>query len=141
MDQQLQQGCSRGPRAERHSLANRKLASSFFHWSINERQTHLVGHLDLALPPPPLFLVWPRPLPATDRKWEEHLVAKQRQRAPFSASYLAVPHSSLSPSSLLFGYSTIPLPPSLGFCFFSPRGSVCVSNRATETAGLRKEWE
>lgn len=53
---------------------------------------------------------------------------------PFSASYLAVPHSSLSPSSLLFGYSTIRLPPSLGFCFFSPR-EVSVSNRATEMEG------
>lgn len=97
------------------------------------RQTHLVHHFDLALPPPLLFLVWPRPLPAPNRKWEEHLVAKQRQRAPFSASYLAVPHSSLSPSSLLFGYPTIRLPPSLAFCFLSPR-EVSV-NRATETEG------
>lgn len=80
-----------------------------------------------------LFLVWPHPLPAPNRKWEEHLVAKQRQRAPFSASYLADPHSSLSPSSLLFGFPTIGLPPSLAFCFLSPR-EVSV-NRATEKEG------
>lgn len=62
-------------------------------------------------------------------------MAKQRQRAPFSASYLAVPHSFLYPSSLLFGCFAIPLPPSLGcfflfsfffFCAFSALGEACV---------------
>lgn len=60
-------------------------------------------------------------------------MANQRQRALFSASYLAVPHSFLYPSSLLFGCFAIPLPPSLGFscfvlfCFaFSALGEACV---------------
>ena len=53
---------------------------------------------------------------------------------PFvSASYLAVPHSSLSPSSLLFGYSAI-APSCRLFACFSPR-EVSVSSSATETEG------
>lgn len=75
-------------------------------------------HLDVAPPHPPFPCLAP-----PNRKLEERLVDKQRQKAPpppFSASYLTVPHSFLYPilpPSPLLSYNHSPL--IAGFvCFF-----------------------
>ena len=57
-----------------------------------------------------------------------------------SASYLAVPHSSLSPSSLLFGFSTITSPSIAGFLLFQPSGGECVE-QGNRDGGWRRERE
>lgn len=79
-------------------------------------------------------LIWLCLLRRFSSFWPSKRWLSRDSRPLFSASYLAVPHSSLSPSSLHFGYSNIRLPPSLGFCFFSAR-EASVSNRATEAEG------
>lgn len=131
-----------GPGRGRHSLANRKLASSFYFYSTagqensSERQTWIVCQRDLAPPPPPGFLVWPHPLAAPNRStgW-----LSRDSEPPLSASYLAVPHSFLPPLWLLHHPS-----PSIAesFCFVSPRGGVRLSNGATKMAGCagEREW-
>lgn len=132
-----------GPGRGRHSLANRKLASSFYFYSTagqensSERQTWIVCQRDLAPPPPPGFLVWPHPLAAPNRStgW-----LSRDSEPPLSASYLAVPHSFLPPLWLLHHPS-----PSIAesFCFVSPRGGVRLSNGrgARENGSERLKWK
>lgn len=128
MDQQPQQGCCRGPRAERDTLW--PTGSQLFYLLVSkmparDKLTSSDTLIWLRLLRP-LFLVWPHPLPDPTRKWEEHLVAKQRQRAPL---FCLIPRrSSLLPLSFLpplwlFHH----LSPSIaGFLLFQPSGGECV---------------
>lgn len=86
---------------ERHSLANRKLASTFICWSVRQRETNSS-----------ITLIWLRLLCRFSSFGHAHFLPQtgngrstwwlNRDSEPsFSASYLAVPHSSLSPSSLV----------------------------------------
>lgn len=132
-----------GPR-QRKTLSGQQEASQLFLFfstagqeNSSERQTWIVCQRDLAPPPPPLFLVWPHPLAAPNRRSTGWL--SRDSEPPLSASYLAVPHSFLPPLWLLHHPS-----PSIAesFCFVSPRGGVRLSNGATKMAGCagEREW-